>query len=392
MTVPGTRTADVNGHCDPRFAGVREVFGTSFTEDDEWGAAVCVHAAGRRVIDLWGGWRNRARTLAWQRDTMVNAYSVGKGIVALLAVDSLGRGELSLDTAVASLWPAFAAHGKDTITVRQLLCHQAGLPAIRPLLPAAAKYDWPRMCAVLADEKPFWEPGTAHGYHANTWGFLVGEVLRRATGMDIAQLLRRRLTGPLGLDYYWGVPAALHRRISAVMLTQQFSLAEQRAQIQAMNRRGEDSPAMRSYFNPPGISGFGSVNTRAWRNAVIPSTNGHGTARAVAGMYNALWDSNGPLHIDNDLLAEATRIHSDGPDVVQQRPSRFGLGFQLPQPGRPIGPGPHAFGHFGYGGSLGFADPDIPLSFGYVTNRPGERFLSTRALRVVDAVYEALGK
>ena len=172
----------VDGHCDPRFGPLREAFGANFAERGEIGAAVCVMIDGHVVADLYGGWADQARGRRWQPDTLVNMFSVGKGLVAACASRLAGQGTLDLDATVAACWPEFAAAGKSAITVRQLLSHQAGLPAVRRRLPPGAMLDWPAMTAALAEQEPWWEPGTAHGYHVNTFGFLVGEVIRRITG------------------------------------------------------------------------------------------------------------------------------------------------------------------------------------------------------------------
>jgi CubicO group peptidase (beta-lactamase class C family) len=390
----------LDGHCAPGFEAVRDAFRTNFIDDGDWGAAACVIVDGRCIVDIWGGYQDLARQQPWNRDTLVNAYSVGKGVLAILVLDAVERREIEFETRISRVWPEFSAAGKEGIRLRTLLAHRAGLPAIRPMLPPNAKYDWAWICRLLAGEVPFWEPGSAHGYHSNTFGYLVGEVLRRATGTPVGQLLRERLAGPAGADFYWGLPQVLHERVAPVLLTSEASIETQQAQGAALVAREHgtvDHRGMvwRGYFNPPGMSGFGSVNTADWRNATIPSTNGHANARAIARLYDALLggvprSGGGRRPVASAALrAEATRIHSDGEDLVLERRSRFGLGFQLSQPDRPIGPGPKAFGHFGHGGSLGFADPEIGLAFGYVTNRPGARFLASRAKRIADSVYAA---
>jgi CubicO group peptidase (beta-lactamase class C family) len=340
------------------------------------------------------------RTRPWRRDTLVNAYSVGKGVLAILALSCVEEGLVDLDAPVASLWPEFAAHGKDRLTVRGLMGHRAGLPGVRELLAPDAAYDWAGMCAALAAQAPWWEPGSDHGYHVNTQGFLVGEVLRRATGVPVGRLLRERLCGPLGADYGWGLPAREHARVSTVFAPQvplttpaQWALA-----FPPTGDEAHDTMVWRTYFNPPGLSGIGTVNTAPWRQAVIPSTNGHGDARAVAALYDAHLrggaagaGSGGRVRVAGaGLRAEAVEIVSDGPDRVLGRPSRFGLGFQLPQPTRAIGPSASAYGHFGYGGSLGMADPDASLAFAFVTNRPGDRWQTPRTQRLLAAVYGCL--
>ncbi len=383
------------GHCDERFAALREAFAGNFTDHDELGAAVHLRVDGRPVVDLWGGYRDAARTRAWEQDTLVNAYSVGKGILAVLTLKLIERGELDLEKCVSELWPEFGAAGKQDVTLRTLLAHQAGLPAVRRRLPDGAMYDWSLMCAELAGQQPYWEPGTAHGYHCNTFGYLVGEVIRRATGYDVGEALRHHVTGPLDADFYYGLPRRHHARVAEVAILN-VPIRGPKDWAKAFPPTGDDEAdhmIWHVYFNPSGISGMGTVNTEAWRLAQIPSTNGHGTARAVSAVYAALLHGgpDGERWVGPDLLAEALRIHSDGEDRVLGRPSRFGLAFQLAHPKRPLGPNPEAFGHFGYGGSLGFADPVARVAFGYLTNRPGARWQIPRARRLIDAVYESLG-
>jgi CubicO group peptidase (beta-lactamase class C family) len=376
----------IAGRCDARFEGVREAFAANFRDEGDRGAAVCAILQGHTVVDLWGGFVDAEGTKPWQRDTLVNAFSVGKGILAMLTLACVEGGELALDAPAASLWPELAAEGKDRLTLRELLAHRAGLPALREPLAPPLLYDWPVVCARLAAQRPWWEPGSAHGYHANTWGFLVGEVLRRAMGRGVGPLLAERLAGPLDADYHFGLARAEHARVSPCFLPQ---LPANAAALPRTGDAERDEMIHKTYFNPPGLSGFGTVNTADWREAVIPSTNGHGNARGIARLYRALAAGNGGA-IGTALRAEAVAVHSDGEDRVLGRPSRFGLGFQLGRPGRPFGPGPAAFGHPGYGGSLGLVDPEVGLAFGYVTNRPGVRFRTARTDRMLQALYAAL--
>jgi CubicO group peptidase (beta-lactamase class C family) len=401
MSTPAPPSAvPIEGFCDPRFARVREAFRENFSHesDSEHGAAICVRQAGRVVVDVWGGHVDAERTRPWQRDTLVNAYSVGKGVLAILALSCAEEGLLDLDAPVASIWPEFGAHGKQKLRVRALMAHRAGLPGVRALLPADAMYDWSRMCGELAGQAPWWEPDTDHGYHVNTQGFLVGEVLRRATGVPVGRLLRERLCDPLGADYFWGLPAREHARVSPVFAHQVLLTTPEQWAL-AFPPTGDaehDTMVWRAYFNPAGASGIGCVNTAPWREAVIPSTNGHGNARAVSALYDAHLHggsaraASGVRVAGPALRTEATQILSDGSDRVLARPSRFGLGFQLPQPSRPIGPSPSAYGHFGYGGSLGMADPDADLALAFVTNRPGDRWQTPRTQNLLAAVYESL--
>jgi CubicO group peptidase (beta-lactamase class C family) len=365
---------------------VREAFAANFRDEGDRGAAVCAILRGRTIVDLWGGFLDAEGTKPWQRDTLVNAFSVGKGILAMLALACVERGELALDARAVSLWPELGAEGKDRLTLRELLAHRAGLPALHEPLAPALLYDWPVVCGRLAAERPWWEPGSAHGYHANTWGFLVGELLRRGTGRSVGRLLAERLAGPRDADYHFGLTRAEHARVSPCFLP---SLPADVAVLPPTGDAQRDAMIRNTYFNPPGLSGFGTVNTPAWREAVIPSTNGHGNARGIARLYRVLAGASGGA-ISTALRSEAVAVHSDGEDRVLGRPSRFGLGFQLGRPGRPFGPGPGAFGHPGYGGSLGLVDPEIGLAFGYVTNRPGVRFRTARTDRMLQALYAAL--
>ena len=384
----------IEGSCDPRFARVREAFAANFAEHDEVGAAVCIYAGGRLVVDLWGGYVDRARTRPWRRDTLVNAYSVGKGVLAMVFLTLVERGEIELDAPVARLWPEFAAGGKGDVSVRTLVTHQAGLPSVRERLPEGSMYEWDVMCAALAGQKPWWEPGTAHGYHVGTYGYLVGELIRRATGRSVCQVLQERLAGPTGGEFWYGLPRAEHAR-AAEVLAPGVRLTEESQWAEAFPPTGDpehDRMVWHCYFNPSGISGLADVNTAEWRLASIPSTNGHGTARGVAAFYAAFLRGGvgGQTWAGPGLRTEATSIHSDGDDRVLGRPSRFGLGFQLTQPTRAVGSGTRAYGHFGYGGSLGFADPDAEVAFGYLMNRPGERWQTPRAQGLIQAVADCL--
>lgn len=380
----------INGDCDPRFSRVRDAFRANFPEHNEIGAAVCVEIAGKKRVDLWGGHCDAARTRPWERDTLVNAFSVGKGITAILVLTLVERGVLDLDAPVGRVWPEFDAEGKSNVTLRVLLSHRAGLPCVRAPLPEGAMLDWELMTSQLARQRPFWKPGTRHGYHVNTFGFLVGEVLRRVTGLRVGKALGEFVTKPLGADYYIGLPALHHHRVADFLWPQTIGDVDPKSRADKFNAGGDserDLMIRHAYFNPIGLSGEGVINTAPWREAEIPSTNSHGTARAVAAVYSAFLA--GGL-VGKELRTEAVSTHSEGNDLIIERPSRFGLGFQLPQESRPIGPNPGSFGHFGYGGSIGFADPETGVAFCYLMNRPGERWQTPRVQNLINAVYASL--
>jgi CubicO group peptidase (beta-lactamase class C family) len=343
---------------------------------------------GQVVVDLWGGWSDQATRRPWQAGTLVNVFSVGKGLIAALAARLAGQGRLDLDAPVTAYWPEFAAAGKDQITVRQLLSHQAGLPAVRPRLPPGAVLDWPAMTAALAAQEPWWEPGTGHGYHVNTFGFLVGEVIRRVTGSTVGELLCTEIAGPLGADVHIGLPAADHSRVATFLWPGPPPAEEEPPGLDPVQLMRHNA-----YFNPTDLSGSGVINSPEWRAAEIPSANAHATARGVARVYAALAAGGrlaGTTIVDRAALADATTEQVYGPDLVLNRPSRFGLGFQLTQPERPLGPGPSAFGHFGAGGSLGFCDPDAGLAFGHTMNQMGPRWQNPRTRALIDAAYASL--
>lgn len=386
----------VEGFCDPAFGEAIKVFRENFRSRNELGAAVCVFVDGRRVVDLWGGHQDAGRTRPWQRDTLVNIYSVGKGVASMLVLSLIERGELALDRPLASVWPEIATAGKERITLRMLLAHRGGLPGVRRPLPPEALWDWSTMSSALAAQEPFWEPGSAHGYHVNTHGFLIGEPVVRRLGLPFGSVLRERLGGPLGADYHVGLPAREHARVAPIAESATGPITDARAGVREHLATGDaatDEMLASVYFNPLGISGFGVVNRPEWRSTQIPSTNAHATARAVAELYDVFMrrDAADGGIVGPGLRAEATSIQSDGTDRVLGKPSRFGLGFQLSRPGRRIGGGDAAYGHFGYGGSLGFADPQARVAFAYLTNRPGKRFENERADAVISAVYGALG-
>jgi len=390
--LPGPAASDggapVRGDCDRRFLPLCEEFAANFAERGDTGAALCVCIGGRVVADLTGGWQDHARIVPWRSDTLVNVFSVGKGLLALLAARLAGDGRLDVDAPVSRYWPEFGASGKAAVTVRQVLSHQAGLPAIRKPLPPGAMLDWELMTAALAAQEPWWEPGTAHGYHVNTFGFLVGEVVRRTSGRRVGALLAQEVAGPLGADVHFGLAARDLRRVADFGWPGPPPPEQERSDLD-----GDRLMEHNAYFNPGGLSGAGAVNTRQWRQAEVPSANGHCTARGVARVYAAL-AAGGTIHgvraVDAGALAAARAEQVYGPDRVLHRPTRFGLGFQLSQPERPIGPGGEAFGHFGAGGSLGFCDPQAQVAFGYVTGQMGARWQNPRNRALIDALYACL--
>ncbi|WP_405391877.1 beta-lactamase family protein [Streptomyces sp. NBC_01102] len=380
----------IHGHCDDRFVAVRDAFAANFAERDELGAAVTVLLDGSPVVDLWGGWADKDRTRPWERDTVVNVWSTTKGPTALCAHLLADRGLLDLDAPVAAYWPEFAAAGKGSVRVRHLLSHRSGLAGLRDPHTLAELYDWELTTARLATTAPWWEPGTRSGYHAITYGFLVGEVVRRITGLLPGEFLRQEITGPLDIDFTVGLPEKDAGRV-AELVQPRTGAREQAALFARM-----EPVAIASILNP--VTGTAAANTPEWRAAEIPAANGHGTARAVAALYGIV-AGRGSLHGHRVLSEEAAERIREGQGSCRDlvlgagftHDTELGLGLWLSGPNGSYGPNPRAVGHDGAGGSCGLADPEAGVSLGYVMNRMGPYIADDpRKMALVDALYEAL--
>ena len=375
--------APVSGRCAERFAPVRDEFARNFAERGEVGAGVSVVVGGRTVVDLVGGWADAGRTRPWRDDTLVDVYSVGKALVGLLVLQLVDDGSFGLDDPVTSVWPEFAAEGKGGATVRHALCHRAGVPAIREPLADRALADWDTMTAALAATAPWFVPGERHVYHTNTYGHLIGGIVHRASG-DLPGTRLRGLAGPLGADVWCGLPEPEQARCADVI----WAIGDTPPVLDLDAMSEDDRMVNLSYFNPPGYSSMGLVNTAMWRSAQIPSTNTHATAAGVARIYQALLE---PARLLSPaLLAEAASPQSTGYCPVLGEEVTFGLGFNPTTSRRPFGPNPSAFGHFGTGGAVGFADPDAGVAFGYAMNHVIPRWQSSRNRALVDALYRCL--
>jgi len=387
---------DVHGHCAPGFEPLRGALSDILAAGSEVGAALAVYVDKHAVVDLWGGYEDAAKTRPWTADTIVNLYSIGKAVTAVCALRLVDAGALDLDAPVSRYWPEFAQAGKAQLPVRFLLTHQAGLPAVAPALPAGAVLQWDAMTEALAAQAPWWRPGERHGYHVNTQGFLLGEVIRRISGKTPGTYLRDEIAGPAGIDFFIGFGPELDGRCADLVPPPPSPEADElRRQLSADPASLSGLALMRvnAYRNPPEMSGMGIVNTRRWRAAEVPSTNGHGNARAVARFYAALAGDgalDGVQILTPEIIAKAIGEQVYADDVVLQRPTRFGLGFQLTQAERRLGPNPRAFGHFGAGGSLGFADPDARLAFGYAMNQGRAGWQHKHVRHLIDLVYASL--
>lgn len=385
----------IAGSCDGSFARVRAAFQANFAERSELGAALAVYVDGRLVVDLWGGVANHVTRAPWVEDTLTLVFSATKGATALCAHLLAARGALDLDAPVARYWPEFAQSGKERIAVRQLLNHQAGLAAIDRALPPESVSEWDTLCAALAQQAPNWPPGDGHGYHAMTFGWLVGEVVRRVSGRTLGRFFQDEIAAPLGLDCWIGLPAQHEARVSRVRMAPPSQNSSKL--LRAMFDR--ESLTARAFLNPRSMLMPGSANSPALHAIEIPAANGITTARSLARLY-ALCAEGGSLDgselLDRDTLAPLAHAESEGADRVLLLPTRFTGGYMKSVDNRPdsslrMGPNDSTFGHPGAGGSIGMADPTARVALGYVMNQLGHGVLiNERGQALIDAVYDSL--
>lgn len=375
----------IDGTVAPGFERVREVFEANFTSYGEVGAACSVFVGGREVVDLVGGTVAVGGDAPYTRRTLQLVASATKGAMAICALRVAERGELDLDAPVAEYWPEFAHGGKADLPVRWLLTHQAGLPAIDTLPPTHELLDWPWMVDLLAAQRPLWQPGTAHGYHAMTYGWLVGELLARVTGRTPGEVLAREVAEPLGIEFFVGLPGSEMDRVAPLVPALSTSEPDPLSILLA----DKESLAHKAFFTPSGL--LGSLNEPAFLAAQLPAVNGMATARSLSTMYAAcIGEVRGVRLLAPETLAAAAAPQAEGHDLVTTFESRFGLGFQLSFPLRPMA-GDGSFGHYGLGGSVGFAHPERGIAFGYTVNRmmPGGR-VDPRSSALIDAVLDSM--
>ena len=391
--------AVVQGYCAPAFQPLLDAFVENFEQDVEQGASLAIEQDGKTVIDVWGGFAEASSRRAWERDTIGIVFSNTKAATALCAHLLVDAGLLDVDQPVAHYWPEFAAQGKGEVTVRMLLDHSAGLPALREPLPDGAAFDWFEMTRRLAAEAPYWRPGTSVGYHGLTFGWLVGEVVRRVSGQSLGTFFRERVALPLGMDFWIGLPESEEPRVAAII-------------------PARPGPVPRNAFEraiaeePDSISALYFRNTGGWRPSGFNSRRGHAAeigaaggitnARALARMYSPLAMEgvrDGVRILGAKTLVRASEISSaTNEDLCLRVPTRFALGFMRSMDNRARGLdsadfGRDAFGHVGAGGSLGFASPSDRIGFGYTMNHMGPGvLLNSRADRLVRALREVLGR
>ncbi len=380
----------INGSCDARFAPVREAFAENFVRHGEVGAAVCVYYRGRPGVDLWAGVADATSGRLWERETAALVFSATKGATAVCANLLAERGVLDVDAPIARYWPEFAANGKASIPVRWALCHKAGLAAVDGDLTLDQVLAWQPVVAAIAAQAPQWEPGSAHGYHARSYGWIVGELVRRITGRTLGRFFADEVAAPLGLDFWIGLPAAEEPRVAT--LIPPATPTDPAVQELVEKFMGPDTLLGRVLNGPSNLFHYDDMwNRRALHAAEMPSSNGIGTARAVARMYAALLgEVDGVRLLRPETVQRARQVESTGPDKVILLPTAFGLGFML-SPSLSLSAGPACFGHPGAGGSLGLADPDAGFTLGYVMNRMDLGLTGDpRAHGLVAAVYASL--
>ena len=382
MALKVTVTPDlIGGGVDEGYGKLADVFRRNMTSGQEVGAACAVYREGKNVVDLWGGYRNGITKEPWQEDTIVTVFSTTKGVASLAVAVAASRGVISYDAKVADYWPEFAQAGKESVTVRQLLSHQAGLPVISPPLTFDDLANPTQMSAKLAAQRPAWAPGTRHGYHAITIGWYEGELIRRTdpAARSLGQFFADELAKPLGLDFYIGLPATVDRSrlayihgISLPKMVLHLNTMPPRFALSLLNPR---SLSARSFAVPGLGSNAEEVNREAAQAVEMPGFNGTGNARAVAKLYGSVAIGGSELGMTaatlDALIMPATPPTDGLRDKITHTDTVFSLGFVKPFPKWVFGSSEKAFGTAGAGGSFGFADPDTGIGFAYVMNKMG---------------------
>lgn len=374
---------EIHGMTDPAFTAVRDAFAKNFEGSGELGASVAVTVDGKPVVDLWAGDRNPAGD-PWEEDTIVNVYSTTKTMAGLCVLMCADRGLLDVDAPVAQYWPEFAANGKEGILVRHVMSHSAGLSGFDPAIAPDDLYDWEAIVTQLAGQAPWWEPGSASGYHAVTQGFLQGELVRRVTGRSIGTFFREEVAEPLGADFHIGLAAEHDPRVAELV-------PPVGALGAALDGQDPTSIAVRTMASCP--LDATEPRTRAWRAAEIPAAGGTGNARSVARVHSAMacgGEVDGVRLLGLPVLERALQVESDGTDLVMGAPLRLGLGYGLPSDLLPL-PNPRTLFWGGWGGSLAIIDLDARMSIAYVMNRMAPELMGdTRGGELATAAYLSL--
>lgn len=367
----------VEGFTAPGFERVRDVFEAQLV--DEIGASFAAVRDGEVVVEIWGGFADRARARPWAKDTLAPVFSSTKGVSAIVMALLADRGLIDYEAPVAALWPEFAAHGKDRVTIAETLAHQAGVPGFLERIDPDLWLDPPAAAAAIAQLEPLWPPGSASGYHPMTWGYIAGEIALRAGGRTLGTLLREEICDPLGIDFFIGAPESEHGRVAEIKKPSK------------PGEFGEITPPRRAAFFTPWATA--RRDSAEWRKVEIPSANGHGTALALARLYE-VYATGGLIGASRVLSQEAydalAKRRWKGADLVLPFDIDWRTGV-MGNSNRYYGPNPEALGHSGSGGSCGFGDPVTVVSAGYVMNRQSHHIMADpRALRLIEALYECL--
>ncbi|WP_245159885.1 serine hydrolase domain-containing protein [Blastococcus sp. CT_GayMR19] len=373
----------MHGSCDDRFTAVRDALARNL-DGEELGASVAVDLDGETVVDLWGGYRDQERTTPWTQDTIVNVWSTTKCVLSLAALMLVDRGELDVHAPVGDYWPEFSAKGKKNVEVRHLMSHTSGVPAWEQPFSIRDMYDWETACERLAAQRPWWEPGTASGYHAANQGHLVGEVIRRITGRTVKQFVAEQIAGPLGADFQVGAREADWGRIAPVVPP---------PRPEADPDADPASVAMRTWTGP--VMSAKATTTPEWRAADLGALNGHSNARGVLDVLRVVTlggEAGGRRLLSQETIDLIFDVQADGVDLVLEAPYTFGIGYALtPAPSVPYLPEGRVAWWGGWGGSLVVMDLDRRLTFSYMMNKMGAGLLgSERAESYLRAVYSAL--
>ena len=386
MAASPHRPVDIIGICAADYGGVKDAFASNFEKNREVGACVAVAVDGELVVDIWGGHRDAGRTVPWERDTIVNVWSTTKTMTNLCALVLASRGRLELDAPVVTYWPEFAAAGKQTVLVRHLLAHTAGLPAWDTRLTASDLFDWDRVTGLLAAQAPWWEPGTRSGYHGLTQGNLVGEVIRRVDGRSVGQFFADEIARPLGADFFIRLPPAEDARVARVIPGPPLQYRD----VEGRPAPRDSIPARAQ--NPP-LTPEDSWSEE-WRRAEIPAAGGHGNARGVAivqSVVSAGGSARGISLLTPEVVDRIFDVQAAGRDLVLGMGVTFGIGYAINSTRKPIAPNPRVCYWGGWGGSLIVNDLDARMTMTYVMNRMGEGTVGDeRSHSVLAAVYRAL--
>lgn len=373
---------EVHGHCDQKYAAVREAFAANFASQGEVGAGFAVVSRGQVVVDLWGGHADPARTRAWKSETVTNVWSTSKGVAAICFAMIVDRGQASYDDPVGRFWPEFAVAGKETITIAQLLSHQGGLCGFTVPVTMRDIADQEKAERLIAAQAPFWQPGTECGYHAVTYGTLTNALFRRIEGRTLAKFLEQELSAPLGLSLTFGLPEE-----QAGMASELIAPPE----LDSTSANPNTSVAQQAALANPVLDPM-DANTAYWRASPMPSVNAFATAPSLARLYGALATGGGlegVRFVSPNTIADATRLRIDSDDLVLGMRAKWAAGFLLNVHDL-YGDSPSAFGHSGWGGSLAFADPSRGIGVAYVMNRMGQNLIGDpRGLALIGATLRS---